>query len=71
MKTTTIKTEISSCRQCPFFKEGPTESTDGFDHGNDWICQHENFMPLNKSGNYISFGLVNKTEVPKWCPIRV
>lgn len=66
MKPVTIQTEISSCRQCPFYKEGPRESTDGFDSGNDWICTKAD----RKIAGFVEWHEVRKIEIPEWCPIR-
>lgn len=59
--------EIDSCSKCPFFKEGPMESTDGWDRGCDWLC--------TKTGkDKVIAGFVEwheKPKVPDWCPIRV
>lgn len=61
----TAQVEIKSCRECPFWKEGPRESTDGFDSGNDWTC--------SKTGKliqvFVEWREVNKVEIPEWCPL--
>lgn len=69
MNEVLIQTKIKSCRQCPFFKEGPTESTDGFDSGNDWICQHGGKKKV--IAGFVEWHEVNKTRIPDWCPIRL
>jgi len=65
MKKVTIKLEITSCKQCPFFKEGDRETTDGFDSGNDWLCTKKNKL----IAGFVEWHEVSKIEVPKWCPI--
>lgn len=69
METVTIKTQITSCKQCPFWKEGPRESTDGFDSGNDWICKHEKTKD-KVIEPFVEWHEVRKVQIPKWCPIR-
>lgn len=64
---TKINIEISSCRQCPFFKEGPPESTDGFDRGHDWICKA---MDNKLIAGFVEWHEEDKTPVPEWCPAR-
>jgi len=68
MKEVTITTKITSCRKCPHFKEGPTESTDGFDSGNDWICNHPKKKGFIIAG-FVEWHEVAKTSIPEWCPI--
>lgn len=69
METVTITTQITTCRKCPFFKEGNFSSTDGFDRGADWICQHEKTKGKIIAG-FVEWHEENKTPIPKWCPIR-
>jgi len=74
MKEVTIKVKISSCKHCPFFKMGITESTDGFDSGNDWFCAYHN--DGHESGYKIISGFVewhevSKIEIPDWCPAKI
>lgn len=58
------KVEITSCQNCPFWKQGPRQTTDGFDSGNDWICSK-----VNKTiASFVEWHEVNKTEIPVWCP---
>ena len=62
-----VQLDIESCKQCPFWKEGPTEHTDSFDSGNDWICTH------GEKEKYIA-GFVewhDHPEIPSWCPIKI
>lgn len=61
----TVKVEIRSCRDCPFWKEGPRESTDGFDSGNDWICNKEKRV----IEPFVEWHEVKKVEIPNWCPL--
>jgi hypothetical protein len=68
MKEVAIKTTITSCKQCPFFKEGDRQTTDGFDSGNDWICKKANGRVI---AGFVEWHEVSKTEIPKWCPIKV
>jgi len=63
---TKITLEIKSCKQCPFFKEGPDETTDGWDRGNDWICTSKN----KKIAGFVEWHEVDKTPIPDWCPAR-
>lgn len=67
MKQVTIQTTITSCRQCPFFKEGDAQSTDGFDRGHDWICKKKNGK---KIAGFVEWHEVDKIEIPNWCPIK-
>ena len=60
-----VQLEIKSCKECPFFKEGPTESTDGFDSGNDWICKKKN----KKIAGFVEWR--DKIEIPEWCPVKI
>ena len=69
MRTVKILTEIKSCKSCPFFEEGPYESTDGFDGGNDWFCTHGSKKRI--IAGFVEWHEVSKTEVPEWCPIAV
>jgi hypothetical protein len=61
--TSTIK--ITSCRKCPFFKEGPNETTDGWDRGNDWICTAKDNKIIR---GFVEWHEVEKIEIPEWCP---
>lgn len=61
----TISIEIKSCKNCPFWKEGPRESTDGFDSGNDWMCSKVNRI----IEPFVEWHEVSKVEIPKWCPL--
>lgn len=65
MKRTAV-IEITSCKNCPHFHMGPTESTDGFDSGNDWFCRKCN---MRKIAVFVEWHEVSKTEIPDWCPI--
>lgn len=38
----TVKIEINTCKDCPFFKEGMDYSLDGWDRGSDWTCTKAN-----------------------------
>lgn len=60
-----IQLEITSCKQCPFWKEGPRESTDGWDSGNDWNCTKANKLIAGFVEWY------DKIEIPKWCPVKI
>lgn len=62
-----IELEISSCSDCPFWKRGNRQSTDGFDEGYDWTCTKANKM----IAGFVEWHEVNKVEIPKWCPIKV
>ncbi len=66
MKTVKIEFEIKSCRECPFWKQGDRQSTDGFDSGNDWFCKKQNGK---KIASFVEWHEVDKIEIPKWCPI--
>lgn len=66
MNEVTITTTITSCKECPHFKEGPMESTDGFDSGNDWICRKANKV----IAGFVEWHEVSKTKIPDWCPIK-
>lgn len=61
----TATIQISSCKQCPFFKEGPDESTDGFDRGNDWMCGAKENKIIS---GFVEWHEVDKIQIPKWCP---
>ncbi len=63
-----IQLDIKSCKECPFWKEGPSETTDGFDRGNDWICTKNKNKII---AGFVEWHEVNKTPVPEWCPIKV
>lgn len=66
---TTIKIEITTCRQCPFFKEGPMQSTDGWDRGHDWICTK--MEGERKIAGFVEWHEIDKIPVPDWCPVKV
>ena len=61
-----ITIEIESCRQCPFFKEGPPQSTDGFDRGHDWFCTSADKM----IEPFVEWHEEKKIQIPDWCPAR-
>ena len=65
MKTLAI--EIKSCRDCPFWKEGPRESTDGFDSGHDWFCTKG--KKDKRIAGFVEWHKVDKIEIPDWCPL--
>jgi hypothetical protein len=62
-----IELDINSCKQCPFWKEGPYQSTDGFDHGYDWICTKAN----KTIAGFVEWHEVNKIKIPEWCPVKI
>ncbi len=62
-----ITIEISSCKQCPFFKEGPRESTDGWDSGHDWICTSKDKI----IAGFVEWHEEKKVPIPEWCPAKV
>ena len=80
----TIKLEITSCKQCPHFKTMNEYSTDGFDLMIDWVCTKH---PENSMRKYDGQKCISNTEpgkliqggvewheekhikVPDWCPI--
>lgn len=62
-----IELEIKTCRQCPFWKEGFPQSTDGFDRGNDWLCAKQNKI----IAGFVEWHEVDKIPVPDWCPSQV
>lgn len=64
---TKITIEIKSCKECPFFKEGPDQSTDGFDRGNDWFCKLSN---NKKISGFVEWHEINKIPIPEWCPAK-
>lgn len=61
-----ITVEIKNCKDCPFWKKGPMQSTDGFDSGSDWFC--------GKTGNliqgFVEWHEVKDVEIPDWCPLK-
>ena len=59
----TVKIEISSCKDCPFFKEGMDYSLDGWDRGSDWTCTKKNKM----IASFVEWH--DKIEIPNWCPL--
>lgn len=61
----TATIQITSCKQCPFFKEGPTESIDGWDRGNDWMCGAKDDKIIR---GFVEWHEVDKVEIPNWCP---
>lgn len=59
-----VNLKITSCRQCPFMKEGSSYSLDGFDRGNDWLC--------TKKDRVSAYFIERKDEnppIPGWCPL--
>jgi hypothetical protein len=61
-----IKIEVTSCKQCPFFKITGVSSTDGFDRGEDWHCQKsdkliDSFVEWHEEKNII---------IPNWCHFK-
>lgn len=62
----TIKIEIKSCKQCPFFKTGNAWSSDGWDRMEDWICSKNN-ETIQKSVEWFE---EKDILVPEWCPIK-
>jgi hypothetical protein len=62
-----IVIDISSCRECPFFKTGNQWSTDGFDNMEDWICTKIN----RKIQGSVEWHEEKGIRVPKWCPSSI
>ena len=70
MSTTTIKIEITSCKQCPHFTTGNYYSSDGFDSMEDWICNHKSHgMYPKKIQGAVEWHEESKIKIPEWCPI--
>lgn len=67
MGKTKITLEISTCQECPFFKKGPDESTDGWDRGNDWMCGAKDNKVIS---GFVEWHEKNKIPIPDWCPAR-
>jgi hypothetical protein len=67
MNKVVIQTEITSCKQCPYFKEGYPYSLDGFDRGNDWECT----KAKKQISGFVEWHEVNKIKIPDWCPIKL
>ena len=61
----TVKIQITSCKQCPFFKIGNIISTDGFDSGEEWICTKADKL----IGGFVEWYEVDKIQIPEWCPL--
>lgn len=64
---TKITIDIASCKQCPFFKEGPLQSTDGWDRGHDWFCKAKDNKQI---AGFVEWHEEDKTPIPDWCPAR-
>lgn len=56
---------IETCQSCPHFKQGPRESTDGFDSGYDWFC---GAMSNKRIQGFVEWHEESKVPIPKWCP---
>lgn len=65
---TKITIDIKTCKSCPFFKEGPDESTDAFDRGNDWLCTAKKEVRI--IAGFVEWHEVDKIPVPDWCPVK-
>lgn len=67
MKKTKVTIEISSCKQCPFFRESSDYSLDGWDRGTDWSCGAKENKPI---ATFVEWHEAKKIEIPEWCPAR-
>lgn len=61
-----IEIEIKSCKECPHFKEGHRQSTDGFDSGHDWYCK----KARKQIAGFVEWHEEKKIPIPKWCPCK-
>lgn len=68
MKTTTIQLKISTCKDCPFFKEERYYTADSFEHAHNWFCKKKKDK---KIAGYVEWHEESKIAVPNWCPIKV
>ena len=62
----TIKIEINSCQDCPFFKTGNHWSSDGFDRMEDWICDKSRKIIQSS----VEWHEAKNINVPDWCEIK-
>ena len=62
-----IELEISSCRECPYFKKSNPWSSDGFDQMIDWVCSVKNKVIQHS----VEWHEESKIEIPSWCPKRL
>jgi len=61
-----IEVEIESCANCPFVKIEKVYTGDSWEDVQKWMCTKENNKIIH---SYHEWN--DKTEVPKWCPIKV
>jgi hypothetical protein len=61
----TATLQISSCKQCPFLKETPAQSTDGWDRGNNWNCKAKDDKIIE---SFVELHNEDIIPIPKWCP---
>lgn len=61
----TATIQISSCKKCPFFKMGLSQTTDGWDRGHDWICTAKDDKLIM---GFVEWHEEDKIEIPSWCP---
>ena len=64
----TIKIEIKSCKEYPFFRTENQYSTDGQDMMEDWICTK--IEPKRKIQGGVEWHEESKIQIPEWCPIK-
>lgn len=62
-----VSINIERCDKCPNFKLGPSESTDGFDLGNDWICE----LSGRIIAGFVEWHEENKIKIPDWCEAKI
>jgi hypothetical protein len=65
---TKISLEITSCKDCPFFKTANQWSSDGWDRMEDWICKKDGDKKIQGS---VEWHEESKIKIPDWCPIKI
>jgi len=63
-----VLVEIESCKQCGYLDTGMSYSLDGFDRGNDWMCNKSKRLIV---GFVESIQEGNRIGIPDWCELRV
>ena len=66
---TTIKLEIKTCQECPFFNQERFYTGDSWEHAFNWFCTKEE--PEKIIANYVEWHEEKGIKVPDWCQIKI
>lgn len=69
---TKITLDITSCKECPFFKEERIYTADSFERPFNWFCTKEEDVlgDPTKIAGYVEWHEEQEIAIPNWCPIK-